>query len=315
MTAYLALPGRFPLAGKERPSLRRRIASMMNLWIDTDIGDDIDDAVALLAAARHPGLRLVGISTVYGSVEIRAWLARELLTRAGISVPILPGCMQPMTGREISPAKWSYNTLAPDLLPLSPGDDDARVDAIAEAMHQVNEPFHLVTIGAMTNAAKLITRRPSLARQWQSVTCMAGRLEGDPEWNVYCDPSAAKAVLRELAPRLVGLEACSDVMPKSKVERLADPADPASVFFLECYHAYRNARETPNDEAPLTLFDPISLLSLVVPEAFDLQQVKVAIDREGRLRLTDDGFAVTYALSNDWSKLEPVIEAVLRNVW
>ncbi len=288
---------------------------MVNVWIDTDIGDDIDDAVALLAAARHPGLRLVGVSTVYGSVEIRAWLAQQLLSRAGVSVPVLPGCMQPMTGREIGPAKWSYNTLAPDLPRLSPGDDDVRVDAIAEAMQQLDGPFHLVTIGAMTNAAKLITRRPSLARHWQSVTCMAGRLEGNPEWNVYCDPPAAKVVLRELAPRLIGLEACSDVMPKSRVEELASPADPASDFFLECYGAYRNPRETPNDEAPLTLFDPISLLSLVVPEAFDLQQVKVAIDKEGRLRLTDDGFAVTYALSNDWPQLGPVVEAVLRNVW
>jgi len=36
----------------------------MRLWIDTDIGTNVDDAVALLAAVAHPVLELVGVSTV-----------------------------------------------------------------------------------------------------------------------------------------------------------------------------------------------------------------------------------------------------------
>jgi len=40
------------------------LCAIPNIWIDTDIGDDIDDAVALWVAARHRGLRLVGVSTV-----------------------------------------------------------------------------------------------------------------------------------------------------------------------------------------------------------------------------------------------------------
>jgi len=286
---------------------------MIRVWIDTDIGDDIDDVVALLVAARHPGMELVGVSTVYGGVETRAWLARELLARGGVNVPILPGAMRPLTGKDIAISRRSYNTVAPKLPQPSPDDDDRRVDAIAGAMRDVSAPFHLVTIGAMTNAAKLATRHPGLRDQWQSVVCMAGRLEGEPEWNVYCDPPAAKIVCRELAPRLIGLEACSDRLPKRDVEQLVDPSDRASAFFLECYRAYRNARENPDDDAPLTLFDPISVLSLVAPAAFNLQEVRVSVDAEGRLRLTDDGYPITYALSSDWSQTRPMIEAVLAN--
>ena len=286
---------------------------MIQVWIDTDIGDDIDDAVALLCAARHPEMRLVGVSTVFGRVETRAWLAQELLARAGVDVPVLPGAMRPLTGKDVVGEWWSYNTVAPELPLPSPEDDERRVDAIAQAMRDIGSSFHLVTIGAMTNAAKLATRHAVVSGLWQSVVCMAGRLEGDPEWNVRCDPLAAKMVCQKHAPRLVGLEACSDTLPKRDVEQLADPADRGSAFFLDCYRAYRNARERPNDDAPLTLFDPISLLSLVMPEAFNLQSVRVAVHAEGRLRLTDDGFPVTYALSSEWLQIRPTIESVLRN--
>jgi len=284
------------------------VATMTKVWIDSDIGDDIDDAVALLCAARHPEVELVGVSTVFGWVETRAWLARELLARAGLKAPVLPGAVRPLTGRDVAGPAGSYNVLAPDLPHPSPRDDEARIDAIAAAMQSASGPLHLVTIGAMTNAAKLRQRHPELAASWQGVTCMAGRLEGEPEWNVRCDPPAAQAVCQQLAPTLIGLEACSNTLPRSEVEALLDASDPASAFLLDCYRAYRGQQ----DDAPLTLFDPISLLSLVIPEAFNLQSVRVAIDGEGRMRLTDDGCQVTYALSSDWGAIRPVIEMVLR---
>ncbi|HYL51566.1 MAG TPA: nucleoside hydrolase [Acidimicrobiia bacterium] len=51
----------------------------MRLWIDTDIGDDPDDTVALWCAARSPDARLVGVSTVDGDVDARAALAAGML--------------------------------------------------------------------------------------------------------------------------------------------------------------------------------------------------------------------------------------------
>jgi inosine-uridine nucleoside N-ribohydrolase len=59
----------------------------LRLWIDTDVGDDPDDAVALLCAARHPGIDLIGVSTVGGDVEWRAGQARSLVP----GVAVVPG--------------------------------------------------------------------------------------------------------------------------------------------------------------------------------------------------------------------------------
>jgi inosine-uridine nucleoside N-ribohydrolase len=59
----------------------------MRLWIDTDIGDDPDDTVALYCARHAHDMELVGVSTVDGDVHRRAELARRY---AG-DVPVIAG--------------------------------------------------------------------------------------------------------------------------------------------------------------------------------------------------------------------------------
>jgi inosine-uridine nucleoside N-ribohydrolase len=51
----------------------------MRLWIDTDIGDDPDDTVALWCAHKSDDAELVGVSTVDGDVAARAEIVRSLL--------------------------------------------------------------------------------------------------------------------------------------------------------------------------------------------------------------------------------------------
>jgi inosine-uridine nucleoside N-ribohydrolase len=220
-------------------------------------------------------------------------------------------------GRKPDEKLYAYEKLAPaDLPQMPPQEDEARLEAIASAM-RASGAFDLVTIGPLTNIGRLISHDPTIVECWRSVTCMAGRLEGEPEYNVLCDPAAAEIAFRKTNPRLVGLEACSDTLPRREVEALLDTSDPASVFFLECYRAYRSREGEDKPDDPLTLFDPIALLSLIAPQAFDFQPVRIAMDREGRMRLTDDGFPVSYALSSDWAQVRPLIERLLgpRSGW
>ena len=65
--------------------------SRVRLWVDTDVGGDPDDAVALALAVHHPQVELVGVSTVLGDVEARARVARELLAALGYAVPVHAG--------------------------------------------------------------------------------------------------------------------------------------------------------------------------------------------------------------------------------
>ena len=63
---------------------------------DTDIGSDIDDAVALAYLLANPDCELLGITTVTGDTYRRACLASALCRVAGKEVPIFPGREQPL---------------------------------------------------------------------------------------------------------------------------------------------------------------------------------------------------------------------------
>jgi len=289
---------------------------MPRIWLDTDIGTDIDDAVALLCAARHPDIDLVGVSTVWTRIETREWLVREMLSRAGITdIPVLAGAMSPLGDpHPVAEGIPPYGHLAPDLPPLDAAHDDARIEAIAEAMMAIPRSFHLVPVGPLTNVARLLERHPDVSSKWEGVTCMAGRLDGPAEYNVKCDVPAARLVCDRLGPRLVGLEACSDTLTREEAEAALDPSDPASAFLLECYRYYREyaGRSDHPETSPLTLFDPIALLSLVRPDAFNLQPIHVLLGNDGSMRITDDGASMLYALASDWDVLKPLITALLR---
>ncbi|UCC69012.1 MAG: nucleoside hydrolase [Armatimonadota bacterium] len=287
---------------------------MPRVWLDTDIGTDIDDAVALLCAARHPGIDLLSVSTVWSRLEARTWLAREMLRRAGLpDIPVLPGAAHAAADDPTQDIP-SYGRLAPDLPRLSTADDNERIAAIADAMMALPQPFHIVPVGPLTNVARLLERHPEVSSKWEGITCMAGRLEESAEYNVQCDPSAARVVFDRLGPRLVGLEASSNTLTREEAEAALDPSDPASAFLLECYRHYRQHAGWHDDpqNAPLTLFDPIALLSLVQPKAFNLHAVRVLVESDGRMRLTDDGSNVFYAFSSDWDTLKPLILELLR---
>ena len=54
--------------------------------LDTDIGDDIDDAFALALALRSPELQILGFTTTFGDTETRAKLLDRFRDAGGESV-------------------------------------------------------------------------------------------------------------------------------------------------------------------------------------------------------------------------------------
>jgi inosine-uridine nucleoside N-ribohydrolase len=135
----------------------------MRLWVDTDIGDDPDDAVALAVAARHAAVELVGVSTVYGDVAARARDARDLLAALDVDVPVHAG--------------------------PPPPDALAAVDA-------------LLAIGPLTNVAHLLAEAVPLPHQFVAMGGALGEVHHRGtvhrvEHNFGCDPTAARAVVAE----------------------------------------------------------------------------------------------------------------------
>jgi len=166
---------------------------VISLILDTDIGDDVDDAFALAFAARHPRIRLRAVTTVLGDTRWRAALALRLLDELGVhGIPVAAG--EPGAGIE-------GITLSGDVL-VPPGSDDSRrdsrsvTDLMADVIAAAPQPVWLATVGPATNAARLLAERPGALNRLAGIVMMGGR--HDPtnprEHNFGTDPAAAASV-------------------------------------------------------------------------------------------------------------------------
>src|SRR5579862_4456817 len=74
--------------------------AVAKILIDTDIGDDVDDAFALALALRSPEIVLHGVTTVFGDTQARARLAKHLLRVYGRDdIPVAAGEPLPLLAR------------------------------------------------------------------------------------------------------------------------------------------------------------------------------------------------------------------------
>jgi inosine-uridine nucleoside N-ribohydrolase len=157
---------------------------VVRLWIDTDIGANVDDAVALLAAVAHPAVELVGISTVGSDPERRAAVAVGLLAGAGFDLASVV-----IAGAE-----------APG------GNTNEVVQAVA-----VSGAEALLAIGPLTNVAEMTAagvRPPELTVMGGALRPVEHRGElRTIEHNFASDPDAAATVLAVPGAVVVPLDA------------------------------------------------------------------------------------------------------------
>ncbi|WP_024802850.1 nucleoside hydrolase [Nocardia sp. BMG51109] len=159
------------------------------LIIDTDIGGDPDDALAIACAARGaPELALV--LTTDENHGGRARFARhllDLLDRQDIPV---------VAGADLGNNRYYVvDDLVPDDVPRQPTDV---LDAVRTVCAATDGPVRWVGMGPLTNLAEILRRAPELARRLV-VTQMGGAINyRDPrraEHNFRLDPAAARHVV------------------------------------------------------------------------------------------------------------------------
>jgi purine nucleosidase len=221
------------------------------ILIDTDIGDDADDAFALALALAMPELDVVGVITVAGPVEARARLARIILAAAGRpDITVVPGSNTRLDGRPgparltLQPVleKWSSRSEI-EPTPLSNLTSPTSTDFLL-TMSRQHRPLTIVAIGPLTNIAAALDADPSLAGRARLVA-MAGTLGLPyPDWNLRCDPSAARRVLRSGMPiTLVGRHVTMRAkMRPSQIRRLFERRKTVAVELARCLLAWRTRK-------------------------------------------------------------------------
>ena len=171
----------------------------VKVLFDTDIGSDIDDAVALAYLLAQPRCELLGITTVSGEPVVRAKLASAICKTAGQDIRIVPGTEDRLDGPTRQPRVPQSSVLPNWPHETEFGDHDA-VEFMAETIRSHPNEVVLLAVGPMTNVAKLFTQHPEVPGLLKSLQLMCGRFL-DPgsytpaaEWNAHCDPAAASIV-------------------------------------------------------------------------------------------------------------------------
>ncbi|KAK7756701.1 Uridine nucleosidase 1 [Diatrype stigma] len=224
------------------------------LWLDCDPGHD--DAFAILLAAYHPGIKLLGISTVHGNASLEKTTNNALSLLAAIGkhkeVTVHPGAAHALVHRQSIHAPTDIHgesgldgtALLP--APRSAASPVPAVDAMAAALSATAPgTAWMVATGALTNAAALFQAHPALAGHVRGLSAMGGAVGGGftaaplgqvagvdrvgnwtqwAEFNVLIDPEAAAFLLGHpvLAPKttIVPLDLTHLVLATSEVQDL-----------------------------------------------------------------------------------------------
>lgn len=288
----------------------------MRIWIDTDVGSDVDDALAIAYALRHPELELVGISTVFGDVALRARIAEALLALAkaravpvvtGLGAPLTPGRVGRMLGHE---GLGLFDDPAPEMATESNPEADARIEELARAL-EAARPDALVAIGPMTNLGALARAGHALP----PLTVMGGKVEDVllpgmipqiPEWNWWCDPHAVASVLaapHPARPRIVPAEVTfRTLLSDNDRARLAGGDALARQLAVLCEHWIDAQRERLGAKQPsVRLHDPLAVATLVETSLAPFAPACIRVDEAGVTHREPDAAAVDVAndVNND----------------
>lgn len=257
--------------------------------LDTDIGTDVDDCLALALLLGSPEVELAAVTTVYADVLLRARMVLKLLTLRGRhDVPVALGAQSPLLGRV--PIYWGghegQGLLTEADAALYPVNEHA-VDLIVRMVMARPGEITLLPIGPLTNIALAFLREPRLAQNVAGVTLMGGVIGGAGnlhlpwvEHNIRCDPEAAHVVLSSGAPlRIVPLDVTTQVRIRpadvARIRQTGDPYHEAVAHQVDVYPGFAHRGWT-------FLHDPLAAASLLDPSLVGWEPVRALIETEGR---------------------------------
>ncbi|MEP6650074.1 MAG: nucleoside hydrolase [Lapillicoccus sp.] len=259
--------------------------------LDVDTG--VDDACALLLAARHPGLDLRAVTCVAGNAPLDLVVANTLtvLDAAGRDdVPVAAGSARPL----LEDARDARHVHGADGLgdldwPKSTRRPDPRhaVELLRDVLRDAVEPVTLVTLAPLTDIALLLRTYPNAAARLREIVIMGGAANvgnatASAEFNVFHDPEAAAIALDAAADlhidvTLYGLDVFYEpTVTASQARGLAANTDPAARLagLLMEFQCGRFGD-------PATIGDAGAVCAVLEPDALRTERLPVRVELGG----------------------------------
>lgn len=246
--------------------------------IDTDIGDDVDDAFAVSLAVKAKA-DLIGITTVYKNTVKRATLLNEYLKILSVNIPVYAGYEKTIS--DFTP-DWHSDILEAvkeSKLIKKDFDPEAAVDFLISSAKKHGKDLTIICLGPLTNIAKAFIRDEATMKSVKFVMMGGAYYTQYIDWNVFCDVAAAKIVF-DKAENLTAIGA--DV-----THLLGVPEDVLQMFLksggklAEKLSGDITLWRGENTDKKVVLHDPLAVYYALTGDLVKTESIKVEVVTSG----------------------------------
>ena len=260
--------------------------------IDTDIGDDIDDAFAVALALSSPEFEVLGFSASFGDTPTRAKMLDRMLGELGHSdIPVAMGTPVDVNRNAFTQRRYAEG--GQFARASHPNSVDFVLDQARKYPHQVT----LVAIGPLPNVGAMIDKDPAAFRLLKKVVIMGGSIRTmtdpygvaapiapHPEWNIKNDIAGAKKLFEAGVPlQVLPLDSTAN-LKMHEVARTALFAHGSMMtnILAGLYYEWSQYTRSPTP----TLYDPMTLASMLEPSLCPLTPLHLTVDDAGNTKET-----------------------------
>ncbi len=260
--------------------------------LDCDPGHD--DAVAIMMAARHPKLELLGITTVNGNqtLEKTTRNALNVCQYLGIDVPVCKGMDRPMVRPALPVEERVHGESGldgPVFPPLTKQLDPRHaVDFIIETVLASDTNVTLVPTGPLSNIGMAIRKEPKILEKIDEIVLMGGAYQHGnvtpaAEFNIIDDAEAAYVVFTCGRPVvMMGLDLTRQALCyPSVVERMSKNDNPAGKLFTDLMKFFCMTQKKTFGWEGGPLHDPTCVAYLIDPTCIETKEMYTEIDITG----------------------------------
>lgn len=264
---------------------------MIRMILDCDPGHD--DAVALLMAAKHPDISLLGVTVVAGNQTLEKTVcnACRVLEHLGVGqIPVYAGMGQPMVReRIICPEIHGRTGLDGPVFKelIKEPEPMHAVEFIVRTLREAEEPITLVSTGPLTNLAMALRLAPDIAQKVERFVCMGGsmglgNISAAAEFNILADAEAAHIVFTAGRPVvMLGLDVTRKVsVDLARVERYEKEfaGNTAAKLFCDLMRFFCKTQKEYFGLDAGPLHDPCTVAYLIEPSLYRLNEMHVDVE-------------------------------------
>ncbi len=297
----VAMGGGEGAGGQAAAGGEKAAATPQLVLLDTDIGDDIDDAFALALVLKSPEIQLLGITTAFGDTELRARLVDRYLGSLGRSIPVAAGISTPA------------NNVFTQRVYAEHGLKGRHRDGVEFLLDQIKAhpgEITLIAIGPLNNIETAIKRDPETFRKLKRVVMMGGsiyrgydgqngeRRPPDAEWNISRDPAGLRALLASGVPVfMMPLDSTQIHLETKEREEIFAHGSPLTDQLTLLYHQWK-AGTDGHPDAP-TLYDPVAVTYAIRPDLCPATPMRLEVDDKGFTRPVEGAPNAQVCLKSD----------------